>query len=340
MKIIRIVPKSPFYLLFLSLFSILLFSCDGTPDPLNSGATSTFEYLYVSSPNSHLSGNSNIWTISKESTAGAGFASPIVLRNENLAPSLFPNLFNVQCSAYDKVNKRYVVSSGDRLLLYDVSTNTPPAPTIYPNTNAQAIEFVNGRFFMVQNYILSEYDISGNRVSSFPSYTLASTGKISNLTTDGTYLYIISSNLLYKIDVNVSQNASGAVSFLPGYPKSVATADYHGLEFINSTGCPNSLYVMKVTTSSGINQESFVKIDPSTGNETVRIANLGTPSIFRFSSALDYQTEFYYLDASNGITSNQHTLYSIDLTPTSGTYSASTVTSPNNGYLFGLQLKD
>ncbi len=341
MKYLKIAQVRPSLVLLLSTFSILLLSCDGTRDPLSPGTASTFEYLYVTSPNSHVNGNpTNSWVISKETTAGAGFASPTILRNENLAPSLFPNIFNEQCSAYDKVNKRYVVSSGDRLLLYDVSTNNPPAPTVYPNTNAQAIEFVNGRFFMVQNYILSEYDINGNRVASFPSYTLANTGKISNLTTDGTYLYIISSNLLYKIEVNPAQNASGAISFLPGYPKPVAVANYYGLEYINSTGCPNSLYVVKVSASSGIYQESFVKIDPGTGTETVKIANLGTPSVFRFSSALDYQTEFYYFDASNGTSSNQHTLYSIDLTPTSGNISATTVTNPNNGYLFGLQLKD
>ncbi|MHA8050961.1 hypothetical protein V7S79_07580 [Aquirufa sp. ROCK-SH2] len=328
-----------FFAILSFLFSLI--SCDGTSDPISPATPSTFEYLYVTSSNSHLSGQANLWDVMKETTIGSGIANPIRLRPENLSPSLFPNLFNTQSSAYDKLNKRYVVSTGDKVVVYNVANNTPPNPTIYPSTNVQAMEFANGRFFMVENNILAEYDATGAMVRTFPNYQLSNSGKISNMTTDGTYLYIISSNLLYKIDINTGVNASGTnPSFLPGYPKPVAVGTYYGLEYINSAGCPNSLYAVKIVQATNGYVQSFVKIDPSTGVETVKIANLNTPSNFRFSSALDYTTEFYYLDASNGTGSNQHTLYNIDLTPSSGTITASPMSSPNNGYLFGLQLKD
>ncbi len=324
---------------FLICFAIA--SCDGTQDPISPASPSTFEYLYVNSSNSHLNGQANLWDIMKETTLGAGIATPTRLRTENLSPSLFPNIFNQQSSAYDKLNKRYVVSTGDKIVVYNVNTNTLPTPTIFSTSNVQAMEFVNGRFFMVENYVLAEYDSSGNMVRTFPNYILSNSGKISNMTTDGNYLYIISSNWLYKIDINVGTNASGTTpSFLPGYPKAVAPGIYYGLEYINSAGCPNSLYVVKIVSTALGYQQSFVQINPTNGAETIKIPNLNTPSNFRFSSALDYQTEFYYLDASNGTSSNQHTLYSIDLTPSSGSITANPLTSANNGYLFGLQLKD
>jgi hypothetical protein len=316
------------------LLGITIVSCDSTSDSVTPTVIpSTFEFLYMKSPNAHVGNQCNIWNLKNETTAGSGFATPTTLRSENLAPSLLAQTtMFYQCSAYDKINKKYVISSGERILVYDVSSSVVPAPTVYMAANIQAMEFVNGRFFIVKNHNLKEFDIAtGLVLASFTTIPLLSSADVSNMAFTGNFLYIISSGSLYKIDT------AGSGSVVLGYPLTVTSDKYEGLEYINSAGVPNSLYAIQRNSSGNY----FVKIDPALGGFPTTIHTLTFPSDFsKISSALDYTTEFYYLDSSNGFASGSHTLTPIDLTPPTGPYTPTPLTTATNNYLFGLQLKD
>ena len=317
-----------FGLLFFTIF--IISSCDSSTDSTTPTPTpSTFEFLFIKSPPT-VSGVSTNWNLKNELTAGAGFSLPTNLRIDAISsgPSFGSILIN-QCSAYDKVNKKYVVSSGERIVIYDVSTTTPTPPTIYMVNGTQAIEFVNGRCFMIHNNILKEYNIStGTVVSSFTPITLAA-GNVSNLTFYLNNLYVISGSSLYTIDT------TGSGSITSTY--TLSGNSYEGLEYINSTGCPNQLYAVK-KLATGANLIKIVN-----GIETVfSTVTLPHPIYGKYSSALDYTTEFYYLNgadiALNGTLNGTTTTLVIDLTPTSGILTATGLNSSD--YLFGLQLKD
>jgi hypothetical protein len=318
----------------LALLAISFASCDSTSDPITTAVTpSTFEYLSINSTNAAIGNQCNIWDFKRMTTVGMN--TSVVERTDNFSPSLLTQTTMLnQCSAYCKDliqgAKRYVVSTGERVVVYNASATTTPAPTVFPFSGVQAMEFVNGRFFMIKNHILKEYDIfTLNPITTFTPINLTPTAGVSNLTFDGNYLYVISSGNLFKIDTT----GSGAVA--SGYPMVVTSNRYEGLEFINSAGCPNSLYAVERTTSGN----NLVKINPATGVPTSVISGLTFVSDFsKISSALDYNTEFYYLRSSNGAASNTHTFTIIDLTPAAGSVVANPLTV--TGYEFGLQLKD
>jgi hypothetical protein len=323
------------------LVAITFTSCDSSSDSVTPTVVpSTFEFLFVKAPNA-VTGNSGLWNLKKEATVGVTFTGPVNLRSDDFATtaSTIPSstLMTKQCSAYDKVSKKYVVSSGERVLVYDVTTSSPLAPTPYSVSNVQAMEFANGRFFMIKNNILKEYDASsGAAIISFTPINLA-VGQVSNLTQKGNYLSVISGGHLYIIDVT-----SGATTLDHTLP---TTDTYDGLEAINSAGAPFSLYVVKRNASGNEFQE--ILLTPSLAFISITTKyTLGFISNFasdysRISSALDYTTEFYYINSSNGSASDGNSLTIIDLTPTNPlTYTPTTITNPGNHYLFGLQLKD
>ena len=132
---------------------LTLVSCDSSETIPTAVVPSTFEYLYIKSP-ATVSGGSTIWNLKNETTAGAGFASPTNLRIDTPTPTLGHQILMAnQCSAYDKVNKKYAVSTGDRLVIYDVTnTASVPAPTILTIGNIQAIEFVAGNLYVLTTY--------------------------------------------------------------------------------------------------------------------------------------------------------------------------------------------
>jgi hypothetical protein len=324
------------------LLNVLVTSCDSSADAVTPTVVpSTFEFLFVKSPNI-ATGNSGLLNLKKESTIGTTFTSPALLRTDDFATvaSTIPSstLLAKQCSAYDKVSKKYVVSTGERVLLYDVTTATPPAPNQFLVANVQAMEFANGRFFAIKNNLLNEYNFS----SSTPTVPLASfatinltAGQVSNLTQKGNYLSVISGGHLYVIDIT----GSGSVTLNHTLP---TTDTYEGLEAVNSAGAPFSLFVVKRNASGNVFQE--ILLTPSiaftsvTTKYTLSFINDATSKI---SSALDYTTEFYYLSSSNGATSDAFSVTAIDLTPTNtSTYMPITVTNPGNHFAFGLQLKD
>jgi hypothetical protein len=310
---------------------ITLVSCDSSETTPTAVVPSTFEYLYIKSP-ATVSGTANIWNLKNETTAGAGFASPTNLRTDIPTPVLGnQTLMANQCSAYDKVNKKYAVSTGDRLVIYDVTnTASVPAPTIITIANIQAIEFVAGNLYVLKNYQIKKYNSAfvldpafGPVLVPIPFSGAAYT---SNFCYNGADLYVINDGKLHKINTT----GAGTISSI----SLGTTSEFDGLEYINTTALSNKLYAVKKGTSP-----KFVEIDPSTGSGTVKYTLTYTPDFSRISSALDYSTEFYYLDSSNGFSSDQNTLTIIDLTPT-GAYTPVPLTSPGNKYLFGLQLKD
>jgi hypothetical protein len=308
--------------------STTLISCDSSETTAAAVIPSTFEYLYIKSP-ATVSGIANIWNLKNETTAGASFASPANLRTDTPTPVLSnQTLMSYQCSAYDKVNKKYAVSTGDRLVIYDVTnTASVPAPTILSVTGIQAIEFVAGNLYILKNYQIKKYNSAFVLDATFGPVLLPTTiGVPSNICFNGTDLYVTNDGKLHKI----STVGAGTIT-----STSLSTTDeFDGLEYINTTALPNKLYAVKKGTSP-----KFVEIDPITGVGTVKYTLTYTPDFSRISSALDYTTEFYYLDSSNGFSSDQNTLTIIDLTPT-GAYTPVPLTTPGNQYLFGLQLKD
>lgn len=307
---------------------LTLVSCDSSETTPRAVVPSTFEYLYIKSP-ATVSGGSTIWNLKNETTAGAGFASPTNLRIDTPTPTLGHQILMAnQCSAYDKVNKKYAVSTGDRLVIYDVTnTASVPAPTILTIGNIQAIEFVAGNLYVLKNYQIKKYNSAFVLDAAFGPVLLPTTiGVPSNICFNGTDLYVTNDGMLHKINTT----GAGSISSI----SLGTTSEFDGLEYINTTALPNKLYAVKKGTSP-----KFVEIDPITGVGTVKYTLTYTPDFSRISSALDYSTEFYYLDSSNGFSSDQNTLTIIDLTPT-GSYTPVPLTTAGNQYLFGLQLKD
>jgi hypothetical protein len=315
------------------LLGITLTNCDSTVDAVSPTIVpDTFNHLYIRTQNAPVN-SCNVWDLREEfGTSPAGLK-----RNDVFSPaSLGQTTMSYQCSAYCRNviqgAKRYVVSTGERVVVYDASASVTPTPISFPIANVQAMEFVNGRFFMVINHILKEYDIfTMLPVASFTPIALLPTAGVSNMTFNGNFLYVISSTILYKI------NTLGSGSLIISYPLSVGQFD--GLEYVNNPNiaspCHNSLYVVKQTTTG----KQLIRIDETTGSESVIIPltlpNNGT----RISSILDYTTEFYYIFSSNGFGVNDFTFTTIDLTPNAGPVSP-TYASPLNGYQFGYQLKD
>jgi hypothetical protein len=324
-------------------------SCDSSSDSVTPTVVpSTFEFLFVKAPNA-ATGNSGLWNLKKETTIGTTFTGPTTLRTDDFATVASTiastTLMTNQCSAYDKISKRYVVSSGERIIVYNFNTvsGSPALEYQFPVSNVQAMEFVNGRFFAIKNNKINEYNLTSTTpttplTSSFTEITLTS-GQVSNLTQKGNYMSVIAGGNLYIIDV------TGAGSVLPSYPQYLGTTDkYEGLEAINSAGSQFDLYVVK---RNGVTNE-FLQIDLSS-TLTFSSSSLSTKYTLSFtddpsskiSSALDYTTEFYYINSSNGATSDSNSVTAIDLTPTnSSTYVPTTVSNPGNHYAFGLQLKD
>lgn len=323
------------------LLGLSIVSCDSSSDSVTPTVVpSTFDFIYVKAPNA-ATGNCGLWNLKKEVTAGSTFLSPINLRSDDFSTvaSTIPSstLMANQCSAYDKISKRYVVSSGERVIVYNFNT-VSGSPTIefqYPIANIQAMEFANGRFFFIKNNILMEGDITtGTVIPSFSSITLAS-GQVSNLTQKGNYICVISGGHFYAFDITATTPTI--------IDHVLSTTDiYEGLEAINSAGSPFSLYVVKRNSSGNELQKitltsslTFASITPL---YTLTFTNDLSSKI---SSALDYTTEFYYINSSNGPTSDSNSLTVVDLTPTNpSSYSPTTVLNPGNHYLFGLQLKD
>ncbi|MBP5983676.1 MAG: hypothetical protein KA734_08130 [Fluviicola sp.] len=328
----------------ISALVMLLMGCDSSSDPITpTPVPSTLDFIYIKAPNA-ASGNAGFWELKKEVTAGIGFTSPITLRSDDFSTvaSTIPSatVMSKQCSAYDKVSKRYAVSSGERVIVYNftptLASTIPIIEFQYNVSSVQAMEFVNGRFFVILNNEIKEYDVAtGTVLSSFTPITLAS-GQVSNITQKGDYLAVISGGKLYMV------NITGTGSMVAGYPYTFGTTDsYEGLEMLYSGGA-YSLYVVKRNSSGN----EFQQIDI---NASFNVSAVNTKYVLTFtnditskiSSAVDYTTEFYYLISNNCYTCDSFSATTIDLTPTNpSTYSPTTLTAPGNHYVFGLQLKD
>jgi hypothetical protein len=157
----------------------------------------------------------------------------------------------------------------------------------------------------------------------------------SNITSNGNFLYIISSAQYYKIDI------SGGGSVVAGYPKQLSLTNLDGLNYVNNINpaspCHNALYAVREDAAS----KQLVKINEATGAETVVVdlTTTFTSNGSRISTILDTETEFYYIYSLNSHVTNTSTATVIDLTPNSGIVSPAAVNTLA-GYYFGLQLKD
>ena len=318
-----------------ALVANLVIGCSSSADPITPTVVAAVSnHLFIRTQNVPIN-SCNVWDLVEAfGTAPAGLK-----RTDTFLPaSLGQQIQFSQCSAYcrDMIQgaKRYVVSTGERVLVYDVSLSATSPPIQFPLANVQAMVFVNGNLYMVIGHVLKKYDVfTMMPITSFTPISLLPTAGVSNMTFNGNFLYIIASASLYKIDT------TGSGSIVSGYPKALSSADFQGLEYVNnpnpSSPCYNSLYVIRKTTTA----RQLVRIDEATGIETA-ITTLtyidGGPKI---ASILDYSTEFYYIYSSDGWALNTFTFTTIDLTPNTGAvtpnYAPSLV-----GYQFGYQLKD
>ncbi|MFD2908157.1 hypothetical protein ACFSX9_05350 [Flavobacterium ardleyense] len=319
------------------LFITAFISCDSSSDPISPLVVpNTANHLYIKTQN--IGGfECNVWDFNEDfGTNPTGFK-----RNDIILPATFgTSLRMTQSSAYSKIAiqgaKRYVVSSGDRVLVYDVSAATTPTPLEFPIAHINAMKFINGRFFMVVNYELKEYDVmTMTPISTFTPIQLLPTALSSNITSNGNFLYIISSAQFYKIDI------SGGGSLISGYPKQLSLTNLDGLHYVNNPNpaspCNNALYVVRENAAS----KQLITIDEATGAETVVVdlTTTFTSNGSRISTILDTETEFYYIYSLNSHVLNTSTATVIDLTPNSGIVTPTAInTLP--GYYFGVQLKN
>ncbi len=322
-------------------------SCDSSSDAVTPlVVASTNEFLWIKTPNIGGPNDCGTWNLKKEITTGATFNPPTNLFTNDFASvsSTIPatTLLTKQCSAYDKMSKRYVVSSGERVVVFNFNTvsGVPLLENQFPVANIQAVEFAKGRFFAIKNNKLNEYDpISATptiALTSFNEITLSS-GQVSNLTQKGKYLSVIAGGNLYVIDI------TGSGTILTGFPQSLSTTDtYEGLEAINSSGSDFDLYVVKRNATSN----EFQKIDLTptlsfTSVNTKYTLGFTCDATTKISSALDYDTEFYYLSTTNPGPTVSNSITTIDLTPTNPAgYMPILIVGSANKYAFGFQLKD
>ncbi|WP_395065061.1 hypothetical protein [Flavobacterium sp.] len=315
------------------LLGITSVGCDSSSDPITVPVVpDTFNHLYIRTQNAPIN-SCNVWDL----TEAFGTAPAGLKRTDTYLPaSLGQTTMTKQCSAYCRNiiqgAKRYVVSTGERVVVYDASSSTTPLPIEFPITNIQAMEFVNGRFFMVKNHILKEYDIfTMNPITSFTPISLLPTAGVSNMTFNGNFLYVISSSVLYKIDTTGSGLIAASYT--------LTTADFQGLEYVNNpnplSACNNSLYVVRKTATAN----ELVRINEATAVESTIAPLTYVSNSTRIASILDYNTEYYYIFSADGFGLNTFTFTTIDLTPASGVVTPN-VTSPLTGYQFGYQLKD
>ena len=314
-----------------------LVSCDSSSDPITPNVVpNTANHLYIKTQNTG-GFECNVWDFNEDfGTNPVGFK-----RTDTFLPATFgTSLRMTQSSAYSKTAiqgaKRYIVSSGDRVLIYDVSAATTPAPLEFPIAHINAMQFINGRFFMVVNYELREYDVmTMTPVTAFTPIQLLPTSMCSNITSNGNFLYIISSAQFYKIDI------SGSGSLVSGYPKQLSLTNLDGLHYVNNPNpaspCHNALYIVREDAAS----KQLITIDEATGAETVVVdlSTTFTSNGSRISTILDTETEFYYIYSLNSHVLNTSTATVIDLTPNSGIVTPTAInTLP--GYYFGVQLKN
>ena len=281
---------------------------------------------------------SNVWNLQNANNITNISFTPVFV---NMKPSdlitspaglLGQTTMSWQSSAYDDLNKKYAVSIGESIVIYDLTSATIPTPITYilaPPTAAVsnrvlAMEYVGGQLFVIQN----------NDIKKFTAGTLTSVGlpvpasgvnsdTMSNMTKNGPKIYFILKGRLYTFDTTAMTLSTILVS---GYSPAI---DYNGLEYY-----AGKIYCAKRTSLSTTILDQLVSIN-LLGTETLIPLTLPYFKDFsRISSALDPVNRLYYISSSNGFGANLNTLTKVDLSTGLNT-SASVL-----GYQFGLQYKD
>jgi hypothetical protein len=288
------------------------------------------ELIAIRSTNAPTGNSCNVWDLQKS----LSILTPVfsVLRTDNITSTanlLGQTTMTNQTSAYDKVNNKYAVSIGESVVIYDLTSGIAPVTYAF-SPNVQAMEYVAGVLYVIHNNkikILSS-GVLGTPLAALP-ISGVSTGYHSNMTYDGVNIYFILQGKLYKFDTSSLTLFPGVsiTGFLTG-------DDYNGVEY-NS----GAVYATKRHSTSFTAQDEFVKITLA-GVESINLplALAYTKDYSKISSALDYNTNTYYIISSNGHSSNQHTITTIDYSVASPV--ATATTTANNRYVFGLQIKD
>lgn len=320
-------------------------------------ATITFVSCTPNDPNGSSDGNPNqekkLISINSDATGNACNSWDLQKANLVTTTSTVPSFANVrtadnitspavllaqttmtwQSSAYDNVNKKYAVSLGESVVVYDLTSTAVSSPITYNIAAAGsgstnfiiAMEYVGGQLYVIHNNEIKKF--TGGVLTSL-GITLPASGvssnTMSNMTKNGSDIYFILKGKLYTFNTT---------SLILSTPVAVsgwsADIDYNGLEYY-----AGRIYCAKRFSSTAFSTtDKFVSIDFS-GNETIIPVAPYLRDWSRISSAVDLSTGIYYLSSSNGFNSNLNTMSEIDLV----TYTNNTHTV--TGYQFGLQLKD
>lgn len=316
------------------LLSLIIASCSSpNTTTLASGGP---ELIAIKADNT---GNaSNVWNLQNANNITTISFTPVFINMKasdfitSPAGLLGQTTMSWQASAYDNLNKKYAVSIGESIVIYDLTSATIPTPITYvlaPPTAAVsnrvvAMEYIGGQLFVIQN----------NDIKKFTAGTLTSTGlpvpasgvnsdTMSNMTKNGIKIYFILKGRLYTFDTTAMTLSTILVS---GWNTAI---DYNGLEYY-----AGKIYCAKRTSLSTTILDQLVSIDLS-GTETLIPLTLPYFKDFsRISSALDPVNRIYYISSSNGFSANLNTLTKVDLS--TGLNTSTSVL----GYQFGLQYKD
>lgn len=120
-------------LIKLALICLIMASCSKS-DPTPTAPT----YKYVCVQTTNATSTANLWDIVYEP---AGFSSPNLLRSDSFAPTaMYQSISSLQKSAFDKTNKIYLVSTGDRIIRYQYG---PSALSSIPSLSSPGV-FLSG----------------------------------------------------------------------------------------------------------------------------------------------------------------------------------------------------
>jgi hypothetical protein len=321
------------------LLGLSIVSCDPTSDGDSNPNTGEPKLIAIKSNNT---GNAcNLWDLQNANPITGISLVPAFsnVRTADFITSpavlLGQTTMTWQSSAYDNVNKKYAVSIGESIVIYDLTTSAVPAPTTYVlpvatvvvSNRVLAMEYVGGTLYIVQNNEIKKF-VGGIVVSFTAPVMIPSSGvgsnTVSNITKNGTNIYFILKGKLYTFSTtSLSITSTVAVS---GWSTDI---DYNGLEYL-----AGKIYCAK-RTSSTPSLDTLVSVDLAGAETNIPLSTPYFKNWSRISSALDPVNRIYYISSSDGDISNTNTMTEVDLNTGLNT------THPNlSGYQFGLQYKD
>jgi len=323
-KIIQLVKQ----VIFAGLIAFSLFSCDNDDSTIPNDDNQNQELGLIGIRSTNMpSGNScNIWDLIKS----PAMVFPIfdIYNTATVVDDigleyLGQTTMSYQSSAYDRVNKKYAVSTSERVIVYNAETNS--IEVIHEDADGiMAMEFIDGVLYVKKaNNIHTMALVTGTLSTELA--TISSSGIPSNMAFNGDNIHFIQKGRLYTFNTDTNVLSQVAVTS--------ENVVYNGVEY-------HLGYIYAAKRYVGATEDDFVRIDVGTGAEEILFSLGGSYSkdYSRISSALDYTTTIYYLASSNGHSTDQHIVTTINISDAVPTPSSDTTT--DNKYVFGLQLKD